>query len=641
MFTGLSPSFESLEPRLLLSSVTLVTHGYNGNTQGWVSAVADAIAERTDDPDGTSILTMNVTDANGPAVSSVLLDRGPNPFAATDSGDLIIKLEWGSISGGSYSTTAVANAVADHLLNTTINNVALIDAPIHMIGHSRGASLIAVLAENLGHRGVWVDHLTFLDPHPVNSGGGDDPLDFGDPSMQITENVVFADDYFRQDGFLEFVDFDGEPVNGAFNLELDEDTLGGFFNDPGYTLEHSDTHLWYFGTINLNSNANNGDESVPTNWYNGSQGPRNSLGFAFSSIAGVTQPNAGLAIAHGGVASRIAVNPIAEQWPNVRKLEANLDGSVERGDSLPISFSYQDQDTAADVRVYLDINGDPNDGNELLIDTISLGSTGEAVMNWSGEVDTSSAIPGNYRIFAQIDDGQHHRHHYANGSVTVVDTIAPTILQSQINNNDEQRSLLTSLKVNFSEQVQITNAFDLQNLDTGDQLDSQMYEWVYDDQTQSIAISFPELNGASLPDGNYRATIRANNVTDVGSNVLQDGIDWTMDFFRYFGDHDGDRDVDAADLFEFRSSYSSNKSDPRFDTRFDWDADGDVDAADLFRFRANFSTRLDEPVSAQAFVANPENEPSQWAAIYWAYEMANVERSANEVVPIDELLGLT
>jgi len=224
----------------------------------------------------------------------------------------------GSISGGSYSTGAVAASVADYLLTATINNISFIEAPIHMIGHSRGGSLIAALAEQLGHGGVWVDQLTFLDPHPVDGVGGDDILDFGDTSMRITENVIFADDYFRQDGFLEFVDFDGEPVNGAFNVELDEGTLGGFFNDPGYSLEHSDTHLWYYGTVDLNSNANNGEESVPTNWYNGSQGPRDGIGYAFSAIVGETRPASGLAIAHGGTASRVAANPIDEQWPNVR-----------------------------------------------------------------------------------------------------------------------------------------------------------------------------------------------------------------------------------------------------------------------------------------------------------------------------------
>lgn len=640
MCLGMPPNLESLEPRLLLSSVTLVTHGFNGNTQGWVSAVADGIAARTDDPGNTSITTLSVTDAGGPSVSSFVLNAGPDPFAQSDSGDLIIKLEWGSISGGSYSTAAVADAVANYLLNTSINNTSLIEAPIHMIGHSRGASLIAVLAERLGQRGVWVDHLTFLDPHPVNSGGGDDPLDFGDPAMKITENVVFADDYFRQDGFLEFVDFDGEPVNGAHNVELDEDTLGGFFNDPGYSLEHSDTHLWYYGTVNLNANAHNGDEAVPTNWYNGSQGPRNNIGYAFSDIVGVTRPNAGLANAHGGTAARISVDPIAEQWPNVRQFDVSQTAPVERGNQIAASFIYQDQDSTADVSFYLDANSDPHDGNEILIDNVNLDSTGDSVLNWTGNIDTSAALPGTYRIFAEINDGQNRRHHYADGAITVVDTIPPAVLQSQINNNNNHRSLLTHLSVVFTEGVQVTGPLQLQDLGTGVNLDSQLFTSVYDEQAQAINVLFPNFTGESLPDGNYRATILANDILDVGGNLLQNGNDWTMDFFRYFGDQDGDRDVDAADLFRFRQSFSTDHFDTKFDYRFDRDADGDVDAADLFHFRTHFGTRLNEPTAAASQPTNLETGSSQWAAIYWAYELSEDAATDDGVVPINELLGL-
>ena len=98
MSTGVS-ILEPLEPRLLLSSVTIITHGFNGNTQGWVSAMANAVAMRTEDPAGVSIATMTVANNGGLAVSSVVLNSGPDPFVETDSGDLILKLEWGQRLG--------------------------------------------------------------------------------------------------------------------------------------------------------------------------------------------------------------------------------------------------------------------------------------------------------------------------------------------------------------------------------------------------------------------------------------------------------------------------------------------------------------------------------------------------------------
>ena len=80
----------------------------------------------------------------------------------------------GSLSfGGGYhrSTVDVAAAVAEKLLlpnflTDLVTPVA--ELPFHLIGHSRGASLVGELAKKLGEQGVWVDQVTTLDPHPVD-----------------------------------------------------------------------------------------------------------------------------------------------------------------------------------------------------------------------------------------------------------------------------------------------------------------------------------------------------------------------------------------------------------------------------------------------------------------------------------------
>jgi hypothetical protein len=72
--------------------------------------------------------------------------------------------------------------------------------PIHLIGHSRGASLMVGLTKRLGEKGIWVDQLTGLDPHPVDGHNDFLDLDFGDTPMASYVNVVYSESYWRTNG---------------------------------------------------------------------------------------------------------------------------------------------------------------------------------------------------------------------------------------------------------------------------------------------------------------------------------------------------------------------------------------------------------------------------------------------------------
>lgn len=202
-------------------------------------------------------------------------------------------------------------AAADNLFASLLNpagvvrleeTAALIEKPLHLIGHSRGSLLNSEVVRRLAHEfpDVKVDHVTFLDPHRAEG--------YGDPQPLVYRNVSWADNFWRQDA--DPADFDGQPVQGAWNLELSESALGGipFVNDPGHLLEHSDTHLWYRATIDpaTGSLFLNGNDDFQTSvgqshgWWEAGRGysseiepasDREFVGYAYSRLGGKARPD--------------------------------------------------------------------------------------------------------------------------------------------------------------------------------------------------------------------------------------------------------------------------------------------------------------------------------------------------------------
>ena len=63
-------------------------------------------------------------------------------------------------------------------------------------------------------------------------------------------------------------------------------------------------------------------------------------------------------------------------------------------------------------------------------------------------------------------------------------------------------------------------------------------------------------------------------------------------FFRFYGDSDGDRDVDGQDYGRFGLAFLQS-APGAYNPDFDFDGDGDVDGQDYGRFGLRFSRRLD------------------------------------------------
>jgi hypothetical protein len=81
--------------------------------------------------------------------------------------------------------------------------------------------------------------------------------------------------------------------------------------------------------------------------------------------------------------------------------------------------------------------------------------------------------------------------------------------------------------------------------------------------------------GGSLVDGNYTAS---------------DGQTPSVEFYRFFGDSNSDRKVDAAtDQVAFNAAFNSQSGQPAYTTSFDWDNNGVINNADKLKFSKNLA----------------------------------------------------
>jgi len=402
---------EVLENRTLLAGVTILTHGDAGNITGWIAATADDIQQRLG---GTSAASEYVMKVGSDGVESFKLESGNRPFDQTSKAEAIIKLDWSSIADTSHFTADVASTVADYLLTSHTGVPDFTQLPFHLIGHSRGASLMVALSYDLGRRGIWVDQVTNLDPHPIPSFSIPFVGSFGDADMKTYQNVIFADTYYRNGG-SDIIDPHGQKVDGSFNANLN--------NSVQKTHEfsaHMSVTAYYDGTVNLKAIDDN-DALIHSSWYDHSadKPPRNRTGFYFSQAAGGERPMSGVSSAFGGKADRSSVKRKGTQYANI--INARIVGTVTVATHQRVTFKaiYNDSDSAAKVTFFLDKDQNPYNGSARVFSTkrVSASSDPHSVL-MSAKVTGIGA--GIYYLGTKITDANGHvRYTYGAHAVRV------------------------------------------------------------------------------------------------------------------------------------------------------------------------------------------------------------------------------
>jgi hypothetical protein len=496
-------------PSVRGAGVTVITHGFNSDITSWIIPMAGKIlAYETFPGTNSTCYELSITKSGSTYTNTPTLIAGIPPLTSV-SGEIIIKLDWSTIDTTlGVSTVNIANAAAAALLSTNLlpelGGRALVELPIHLIGHSRGGSVVTELARLLGAQGVWVDQVTMLDPDPVSL--------YGDPAIKNYANVLFADNYWQNLGDGVLVP-NGQAVSGAYNRHLTN--LGG-----GYSSSHSDVHLWYHGTIQLATPASDTQATItsaerPT-WWTAAEASGTNAGFYYSLIGGGDRLSAAEPAGAGTGRIRDGYNqdwdlgaglttnrtrlPVDNgAWPNILRLNAT--GTNHFSVDLPLPIAFYDQfgsstSAVATVRFFLDPDANPYDTNEIDLGPFTVPGTGTNNVFFNSTnlaLNPLTTPPGTYSLFARISDGTHTRYLYAPETLTVGSSRrAPVLLAPGVQNNQFRFTIS-----GYPGQIVVVQA------------STNLVQWtaLATNTLVGTAFDFMDDAGAGLPQRYYRAAL--------------------------------------------------------------------------------------------------------------------------------------
>ena len=134
----------------------------------------------------------------------------------------------------------------------------------------------------------------------------------------------------------------------------------------------------------------------------------------------------------------------------------------------------------------------------------------------------------------------------------------------------------------------------LENLTTSQTVPSGSMSVAYNGATNTATFTFPGFTGGILPDGRYRATVRASGITDAAGNPMP--ADHVFNFVFIVGDANNDGAVNLDDFNVLAANFGQSNRDF---TQGDFNYDGTVNLADFNILAARFGTAI-APASSRA-----------------------------------------
>ncbi len=311
---------------------------------------------------------------------------------------------------------------------------------------------------------------------------------------------------------------------------------------------------------------------------------------------------------------------------NLNSGDSNPNGFVQVGASVYFSAYvtatgrelYRTDGTPAGTSLVEDLQPGPASSNPIPLadaglDRVLVSAVGNGVVNrgmWiAGGPLTSMALAADMNVQQIVDVGPDRLAIADDGfvgeEVFRLIEVAPGVNLTDIMDGAVQRSSIGHVTVTFDQEVEFTtDPFTIVNTQTAETVNHVASITSQNGQTvvDVTFITGPSVNANGLLlDGTYELTINAAQVHSLGLTLDGDGDGTSGDnyvfgdqaadnFFRKYGDNDGNNLVNLFDFAAFRSTFGVPSNQAGFNAALDNEGDGDVDLFDFAAFRANFGT---------------------------------------------------
>ena len=170
-------------------------------------------------------------------------------------------------------------------------------------------------------------------------------------------------------------------------------------------------------------------------------------------------------------------------------------------------------------------------------------------------------------------------------------TTQPTVASSSFAFATAPHRLSFAFRGNVSASLG-TNDLLLENLTTSQTVAASDMSLAYNGATNTATFTFPGLADGVLPDGRYRATVRAAGITDAAGNPMP--TDHVFNFVFLVGDANNDGRVDLDDFDILAANFGMSGRDF---AHGDFDYNGTVNLSDFNLLAGRFGTALAPAVS--------------------------------------------